>query len=567
MEDTKICQNCKKEFIIELEDFNFYEKIKVPPPTFCPECRLQRRLAWMVNLILFKRKCDFCGEEGLSMYEPDALFTVYCHKCWWSDNWDARDYAMDVDFSKPFLEQWKELLHKTPILGLSIDTITGKLSPYTNHCGQAKHCYMIFYSNYNEDCLYGFYLVQNKFLIDCSVSLESEFCYDNINSFKNYHVFGSLGNVTQSLDCVFLKDSDNCQHCFGSANLKSQKYVFFNKQLSKEEYLKEISKIDLGSYDSYQKAKNKTLDHFKKYIPKPVYDDFSKNCTGSYIFQSKNCRECFDCVCCRDSKYLMMIKLAKVLDSYDYTDWGENAERIYESVTVGSYIQDIHFSHESGFGLTDIEYSKLSTGASHHFGCISIKKIDYCILNKQYTKEEYEELIPKIKKHMNDMPYIDKKGNIYKYGEFFPMEFSPHAYNNSFANLFFPKTEKEVEKDGLYWHKPKIKKYSITILASDLPDNIKDTTDVIIKEIIKCSTCPRGYKITQQEFNLSKRLKIPLSRQCPFCRVSLKMNKWISQMKQVNRTCDKCDIKFKTHYTIKEAPKIYCKECYQQEVY
>jgi len=31
---TKICQNCKKEFIIEPEDFEFYEKIKVPTPTF-----------------------------------------------------------------------------------------------------------------------------------------------------------------------------------------------------------------------------------------------------------------------------------------------------------------------------------------------------------------------------------------------------------------------------------------------------------------------------------------------------------------------------------------------------
>jgi hypothetical protein len=32
--ETKICQNCKKNFIIEPDDFGFYEKIKVPPPTF-----------------------------------------------------------------------------------------------------------------------------------------------------------------------------------------------------------------------------------------------------------------------------------------------------------------------------------------------------------------------------------------------------------------------------------------------------------------------------------------------------------------------------------------------------
>lgn len=32
-EENRICQNCKNDFIIEPEDFVFYEKIKVPPPT------------------------------------------------------------------------------------------------------------------------------------------------------------------------------------------------------------------------------------------------------------------------------------------------------------------------------------------------------------------------------------------------------------------------------------------------------------------------------------------------------------------------------------------------------
>jgi len=30
--ETRNCQNCKKDFIIELDDFGFYEKIKVPIP-------------------------------------------------------------------------------------------------------------------------------------------------------------------------------------------------------------------------------------------------------------------------------------------------------------------------------------------------------------------------------------------------------------------------------------------------------------------------------------------------------------------------------------------------------
>ena len=44
-----IYQNCKKEFTIEPEDFNFYEKIKVPAPTFCPKLYINQALVTLFN--------------------------------------------------------------------------------------------------------------------------------------------------------------------------------------------------------------------------------------------------------------------------------------------------------------------------------------------------------------------------------------------------------------------------------------------------------------------------------------------------------------------------------------
>src|SRR3989339_713228 len=102
--DTKICQNCKKEFVIEPDDFSFYEKIKVPPPTFCPECRLVRRFASTNERVLYKRKCDFSGDDIFSMYPADTLFPVYKADAWYSDSWDSYKYGMDYDFSRPFFE-------------------------------------------------------------------------------------------------------------------------------------------------------------------------------------------------------------------------------------------------------------------------------------------------------------------------------------------------------------------------------------------------------------------------------------------------------------------------------
>src|SRR3989344_8964157 len=119
--ETKICGNCKGSFAIEPDDFSFYEKMGVPPPTFCPQCRKQRRLAWRNDMNMYSRKCDMCGKSIVSIYSPDSEMTVYCVKCWWSDKWDPKDYAQDYDFSRPFFEQFHELQRKVPALAILND--------------------------------------------------------------------------------------------------------------------------------------------------------------------------------------------------------------------------------------------------------------------------------------------------------------------------------------------------------------------------------------------------------------------------------------------------------------
>ncbi len=568
MEDEiKNCQNCKKDFIIESEDFNFYEKIKVPPPTFCPDCRLQRRLIWMKGVELFKRKCDLCGEMKLSMYHQNAPYIVYCNKCWWSDKWDARDFAIEYDFKRNFFEQWNDLLHKTPILGLSIDKTTGELSPYTNHVGNSKNCYLIYYSDYVEDSAFGYQLTNAKKVYDSGSVMNCDIIYDTSNIFKSYNIIGGMSNNTTSYDCMFIRDCEGAHNCFVSANVYNQSYFFMGDRVSKEEYENKMKDIDFGSYKQYEFWKNKANNYFKTIIPRPRWETLSVNSTGSYVFQSKNCKECYDVTECENSKFLMLIKIGKVKDSYDYVDWGENVQLVYEGITIGNGASNVKFTHESGHNISNIEYSKLSTGGSNHFGCVSIKKTEYCILNKQYSKEEYIKLREKIIEDMNENPYINSRGHIYKYGEFFPPEFSPHFYNDSFASKFFPLSEKEVIDFKLKWYKPEEKEYAITIKFKDLPDHIKDAPNNIVEEVIGCSICKRGFRIINQELQFLRQYKLPLPRQCPFCRIGIKIDKWVSNMKQVDRICDKCGIDFKTHYTKEEALKIFCKDCYKKEVY
>ena len=196
------------------------------------------------------------------MYSPDVPYTIYCPECWWSDKWDPFQYGRDYDFSRPFFEQFNELMREAPMIGLSIDYPTLLESPHNNHAGHLKNCYLVFQADMNEDSAYGIYLKKNKTIFDCSVGMLSELCYDCMNFFKSSRCVGGRGNLTESLNCAFLRDSDNCQNCFASANLRNKQHVFFNKQLTKEVYQEEIKKWDLGSYKIYEKAQEEAENHY-----------------------------------------------------------------------------------------------------------------------------------------------------------------------------------------------------------------------------------------------------------------------------------------------------------------
>ena len=547
-QETKTCQNCKQEFIIEPEDFAFYEKIKVPPPTFCPECRRQRRMAFYNMFKLYKRKCDFCQKELILAHSADSPYKVYCAKCWWSDDWDPFSYGRDYDFSRPFFDQFNEFWHQVPQLGLDADYATLENSDYTNQVGHLKNCYLIFFGDFNEDCMYGHYLLKNKSLLDVSMAMQSDFCFDATNLFRCNRCAGTKGNVTESLNCFFLRDSDNCQDCFASANLRNKKYYIFNKPYTKETYFEEIKKWDLGSYATYQEIKRRAEEHWKKFPPRPAYDDFSVNCLGSYVFQSKNCQQCFEVEGAENSKYISLAYLSPIKDTYDFTAWGNNVSLCYECCSCGEGASELKFCLSGGHGARDIEYSVSCYGrASHLFGCMSIKNGSYCILNKQYSKDDFEKLKAKIIEQMKE-----KK----EYGEFFPMSLSPFSYNDTIAQSFYPQNRTEI----------KIAQYQITKKPSDLPDHIKDASDEILNEVIECQNCKKGFKIIKAELNFLRNMNFPLPRKCPFCRIQEKFNRWVKQLRLYKRTCSQCGAEFQTHYPEEEVKDILCKSCYNQEV-
>ena len=358
-------------------------------------------------------------------------------------------------------------------------------------------------------------------------------------------------------------------------NLRNKSYCIFNVQYSKEEYEQKKKELRLSAFNALcelrERAENFWKDHPVRYYHGMNNDDIS----GDNISYSKNAHMCFDVVGAEDSSYCQILHQKSTKSSYDYAIWGHNSELMYESIEVGSGAYNTRFAVASDIGLTEASYTLNCSSSSNLFGCINLRNSSYCIFNKQYSKEEYEQLVPRIIEQMNVMPYKDMKGRAYAFGEFFPIELSPFAYNETIAQEYFPLSTQEAQANGHRWLEPMKRLSGYTLKGANLDDEISDIQDTIIKEIIACAhnqecndQCTGAYKITHLELEFYRRLALPLPRLCSNCR----HNKRIANRNPLRlwqRTCQNpmgCGSSFETSYAPDRVEKVYCETCYQKEI-
>jgi len=309
-------------------------------------------------------------------------------------------------------------------------------------------------------------------------------------------------------------------------------------QYSKEEYEKKKKELDFGSYKILSKSEN-LYNKFALNLPNRYASIIkSTGATGDMIMNSKNVKRCFDLYGnIEDSKYLIHFVDAK--DCYDIYGGGAVISLSYEGVDVG-----IEASRQLFAVLThsclETYYTYMCFSSKNLFGCIGLCGKQYCILNKQYTKEE-------------------------------------------------------IIKNGYTYRVPPEKDYQTTIKSEDLPDHIKDVSDFILEEIIACpnngqesTQCTKAFRIIKPELEFLKNNNIALPRYCPNCRHYQRLKQrnpfhlWHrqcqcaginSENKKYKNTIEhthgdeSCPNEFETPYAPDRPEIIYCEKCYQQEVY
>lgn len=557
----KTCQNCKQDFEIRKEDLIFYDQIKVPPPLMCPDCRMQRRIAFRNERTLHRRACDLCKKDGVSLYSPGTKFPVYCHQCWWGDEWDPMSYGMEYDPKRPFMEQFAELKNKVPrVRLLSINSIN---SEYENNSSENKNCYLIFAAENNEDCLYG-RLVQNcKNSMDCAFLYDSELCYECVDTRKCFKcLYGE--RLQECVDVLFSFDMRNCQNCIFCTNGRNLSYCIENKKCTKEEFEKKKAEI-LKDYDSIEQAKDKFKKLRGEALVKNAFATKCVNATGDYMYNCQDGVRIFDVSNAKNCSYIADAE--DPIDCQDVNNHYFKGERCYN---VMGALQDTNcIGIVFSFYCNNVHYSDSCRNCSDCFGCVALNNKKFCILNREYSKEEYEKIKNEITEQM-------KKDGIY--GEYFPANLSPFPYNETLAQEYYPLTEKEAREKGFNWQTETSGIYGKeTIKEENMPQTANEITEDTLNQILVCKDCKKNFRITKSELDFYKRMELPLPHKDFECRHQDRMKKRNPrQLWPRNCMCElethplhpagKCPNEFETSYSPDRQEKIYCETCYQQEV-
>lgn len=545
--ETKQCQNCKKSFTIEPEDFDFYEKIKVPVPKYCVYCRLQKQLAFWPYGKFHKRKSDLSGESIISIFPPKAKFPVYKTTEWNSDAWQAP--SMEYDPTRSFFDQLMELQSKTPhphqfgTKNVNCD--------YADDVWESKNCYLCRSMANSEDLSYCYRAFNSRDSFDLTFCFDAEQSYDCNYCSKVYNVKYAFDS-RDCFDGAFLYDCRNVSNCFMCWNLRNKKYHILNKPYTEAEYYKKIGDYKMSSWKEVEKLRTEFEHHiWEDAIHREDLNIKNVNSTGNFLTECKNCTNCYFLQSSEDCKNICRGLENK--DSHDSTGiW--KGELVYEIVqlTQGYQLKYSMFCTNCRYS----EYLEFCLDCENCFGCVGLKKKQYCILNTQYTKEKYIETVEKIKEQM------EKDNSV---GEFFPIEMAYTGYNLSFGHFLFPLTKKEVEARGGAWEELEQADVS-NINIADFIDDINEVPDDIIYRGFVCEETKRAFNITKEELAFYKKHQIPLPRRYPDSRTATRIRQSFL-IRPYMVKCYFCSKEITSYYPPEAGyKKVACEICYLKNV-
>lgn len=440
---TYRCHISGEEFIVTDTDLEFYDKISpvfagrkflIPPPTLCPRERERRRLTYRNENALYKRKSSLSGIPIISFFNEKSPYVVFSREEWWSDKWDPLDYGKNFDFGRGFFEQFYDLQLRVPRPPLVNNKAEN--SEYCNFADGNKNSYLLTTSNRNLDSFYGFFMLDCRDSVDCIFCFNCELAYECVDCKDCYNVSFSQ-NCQGCVDSQFLFNCRGVSDCIMCVNLKNkERYHVLNYPMSREDF--EKIRAAIKANPEYKTQLLTQFEALKYSFPvKELNVQSCENCTGDDLANSKNIFAGFSVFNSDNCAYVSDgLKASNCQDICFF----EGVQWCYESQSLIGYgYRFTNYCRDS----TDLFYCDNCYSCKNCFGCIGLRGKQYCVMNKQYSKEEYEELVPRIIEHM-------QKAN--QWGEFFPAKYSLFGYNETLANVMSPLEKEQALQMGFRWN-------------------------------------------------------------------------------------------------------------------
>ncbi len=549
-QENKICADCKKDFIIDSGDLILYEKVGLKIPGQCFECRLKQYAAFWPFGKFRKGTSDLTGESLITILPNNARYHIYKSHEWHGDAWEGFNFGQDYDPSRSFFDQLKELQEKVPRPHqVGKDNVNCDWSDDVWH---SKNCYLTRSVFKCEDISYGYRVIECKNSFDIAHSFNLQNCYDCLACHNSFNL-NFCENSKDCIDSYFLFDCRNCQNCFMSYNLRNKQYCLRNIQYTKDEYQKLVQEIKLDSYKNIENLKSEFENILKnEAVHRENFNLKTTDSKGNYMV---NCDKCVNIFSYEDSQNCR--NQLRGLGNKDCIDGMGIFGKVEVSGNNSCVLYSYAVKHSSWSMGRYSEYLDMCDEVEYCFGCVGLKKKKYCILNKQYSKEEYEKLKEKV---IADMEASSE------YGKFLPYSMGLCGYNLSTAIVYFPDFKKEnILQKGGYWSEEDLSSED-GMPSLELPDSILETKADIITQALICPETHYRFNISEAEYEFHKNRNFALPRLHFDLRILKKARK-TAVLKSYPYKCFYCKNDIMAYYPPEwEYQKIACEECYKQNI-
>jgi hypothetical protein len=357
----------------------------------------------------------------------------------WSDRikWVIKSLEFE-QYRETLLDNWVscsgnffEDIQKLSQLSLSPTTDragNNQNSEYADSVYNTKNIYLTSIAIYDcENVLYSFHVKENCHNIFNSVMVraDSNNIYQWIGIIQSQYIFYSK-YIVGSSNIWFSTNLNWCDNCILCNWLQNKSFCIHNKQYSQEIYEKKKKEI--------LQEKRKFYDYFLS-LENYGHNFWSKEISWSFLINSNDISSWYLSYQMSEGNNAIFVWWKwlnqKIYDTIIW--WSPTSNDLYGTMRCGGDSQNIYNSSNIN-NCFKAYYSYGLIWCSYCLGCIGLKNKSFCILNKQYTKEERYEKANKI------FAQMDAEWTLW---QFFPWSMNPFYFNDTAAYLIDDSFTKE----------------------------------------------------------------------------------------------------------------------------